>query len=349
MIESTDWSLAVSTAVFVLATALILVFGVQLTRVAAQVAEVSRMGQTLVGALLLGATTSLPEVVTSLTAAVDGHANLAVSNAVGSVAGQTAFLAVADIAYRRANLEHAAASAENLLLAAVLIVLLAIVMAGVTLPTIALWNIHPVSLLLLVAYVQGMRMVSRVHSRPMWLPRRTHETADHRARDKPPTSKDAQISLPVLWAQFALAAAFTAVGGWLLARAAVPISVHTGLSQTVVGGLFTGLSGSLPELVTAVAAVRMGALSLAVGDILGGNSFDVLIVGLSDFLFSAGPIYGAVEPQQSFLMALTILLNAILLMGMLFREKHGVANIGFESMLSLVFYVGGMLLLTLSG
>jgi cation:H+ antiporter len=345
MNASAGWSLPVSLGLFSLATVLILIFGVMMTRVAARLAERSGLGETLVGALLLGATTSLPEIATSLTAAVDGHADLAVSNAVGSVAGQTAFLALADMAYRRANLEHAAASAENLLLGAFLIVMLAIPILGLALPEAAVWGIHPASLLMLAAYVQGIRMVSRVHVQPMWIPRPTRETRDETQSATSPRPEP----LASLWFRFGVAAVATAAAGWLLARAAVPLSVHTGLSETLVGGVLTGLAGSLPELVTAVAAVRIGALSLAVGDILGGNCFDALIVAFTDLAYPGGSVYAAVGPHQDFLLALTVLLSAVLLMGMLYRERHGVGNIGLESVLLLVFYLGGIGLLVAVG
>jgi cation:H+ antiporter len=113
-----------SLALFSLAGALILVFGTMITRVAVQLAKVTGLGEAVMGALFLGARTSLPEIATSVTAAIVGHADLAMSNAIGSVAGQTAFLALADMAYRHANLEHAAASAENLMLAALLTAIL---------------------------------------------------------------------------------------------------------------------------------------------------------------------------------------------------------------------------------
>lgn len=95
-----------------------------ITRVAVELAKVTGLGEAVMGALFLGARTSLPEIATSVTAAIGGHADLAMSNAIGSVAGQTAFLALADMAYRHANLEHAAASAENLMLAALLTAIL---------------------------------------------------------------------------------------------------------------------------------------------------------------------------------------------------------------------------------
>jgi len=69
--------------------------------------------------------------------------------------------------YRRVNLEHAAASAENLMLAAFVQVMLAIPLLGLALPQAAIGGIHPVSLLMLAAYLKGMRMVSQTHRLPM--------------------------------------------------------------------------------------------------------------------------------------------------------------------------------------
>jgi len=337
---TTELSLAVSLLLFALAALLILVFGISMTRVAAQLAERTGLGEAVMGALFLGAFTSLPEIATSITAASSGHADLAISNAIGSVAGQTAFLALADITYRRANLEHAAASAENLMLAAFVLVMLTLPQLGFALPQVAMGGIHPVSILMAAAYVQGLRMVSQTHDKPMWLPRRTVET---RTAGTDQGKRGAATSL--LWLRFASFAAVTAIGGWLLAITAIPIMSHTGLSETLVGGLFTGLTGSLPELVTALAAVRMGALTLAVGDILGGNAFDALIVAFSDWAYLEGSIFAAASRDQGFLLALASLLTAILLMGLIYRERHGIANIGLESFLVLAFYVGAFAML----
>jgi cation:H+ antiporter len=339
-----ELSLPASLALFLLAGVLILVFGIRMTRVAAELAARTGLGEAVMGALFLGACTSLPEITTSTTAAAAGHADLAMSNAIGSVAGQTAFLALADMAYRHANLEHAAASAENLMLAAFVLVMLTLPQLGMALPGVELWGVHPVSVLMLAAYVQGMRMVSRAHNKPMWLPRHTAHT-----RTGGGAAAEGPGSVLALWLRFGLAGLVTAAGGWMLTIAAVPLARHTGLSETVVGGLLTGLTGSLPELVTALAAVRMGALTLAVGDVLGGNAFDALIVAISDWAYLDGSIFAAASREQGFLLALATLLTAILLMGLVYRERHGIANIGLESFLVLSFYLGGFGLLLAVG
>ncbi len=336
MSQAEPWSLGASVMLFVLAAVLITVFGVRMTRVAGRLAQRTGFGEAVMGALFVGASTSLAEIVTSSAAAVEGYPALAVSNALGSIAGQTAFLAVVDMGYRKANLEHAAASAENLMLGAFLLTLLAVLVLAAVMPAVELWAVHPASLALFVAYVYGIRLVSQTHKMPMWQPRRTRDTAAKDRTDAIPPGE----TLVGLWLRFALAAAFVAFAGWLLAHAAIGISARTGLSETAVGGLFTGLSSSLPEFVTALTAVRMGALTLAVGDVLGGNAFDTLIVAVADVLYRDGSVYAAVSEWELFLISLTMLMTGILLMGLLHRERHGIGNIGLESVLILALYIG---------
>ena len=107
----------------------------------------------------------------------------------------------------------------------------------------------------------------------------------------------------------------------LIEISGVAIAEQTAISESVVEGLFTAVSTSLPELVTSIAAVKQGALTLAVRDIIGGNSFDVLFIAVADFAYREGSIYHALTQSQSFIIALTILMTGILLLGLLRREK----------------------------
>ena len=338
-----SWPLWAVTTLFVAAAAVIALAGTRLTRLADRLADVTGLGEAIFGAVLLGGTTSLPGIVTSVTAAWNGHAELAFSNAVGGIAAQTAFLALADITYRRANLEHAAASVENLLQGALLVTLLALPLMATGGPEITLFAMHPMSGLLLVGYVFGLRLASQTRSQPAWLPRRTLET--QLDEGEPEAARRAEPSVPRLWLDFSAMAAIVMVAGYTVARAGIALSERTGLSETLVGSLFTAVATSLPELITVMAAVRQGALTLAVGDIIGGNSFDVLFLAFADVAYRPGSLYHAIGGPQVFMIALSQVMTGILLLGLLRREKTGIANIGFESFLVLVFYFGSLALL----
>lgn len=338
------WSLGVNAAVFLISALVIGVFGVRLVRVADNLAERTGLGGAIFGALFVGGSTSVSGLVTSVTAAAGGMEGLAISNAVGGIAGQTAMLAVADMAYRKANLEHASASVANLLQAPLLVALLTMPILAMAGPEIDIWAIHPISIASIALYIGGLYLVSKNQERPMWSPRLTVDTV--REGDREDESDHAE-SMAGLWARFVVFVAPIAIAGWVLARVAPPIGAETGLSETVVGGLFTALATSIPELVVAVAAVRRGAVSLAVGDIIGGNTFDTLFIAVSDIAYRSGSIYHVMDQSQLFLIALTMLMTSVLLMGLIGRETHGFANIGWESSLMLLLYVGGFALLLL--
>lgn len=329
-----------SLAVFGIAAIIIGILGTQLTQVADKIADASGWGEAIVGAIVLGGSTSLPGIITSVTAALHNHPQLAVSNAIGGIAAQTVFLAVADIFYRRANLEYAAASLTNLIQGTLLIILLAIVLIGTSIPDFSLVGIHPISLVLIAAYIFGIRLITSVKNNPMWGAKPIAEVNLAQS-----TQNSTSANLTKLWILFIILGLLTGLSGYFVATSAVAISTYSGLSETLVGSLFTAVATSLPELVTSIAAVRQGALNLAVANIIGGNSFDVLFVAFADIAYGGSSIYQQFATSQTFVVALAILMSGVLLLGLLRREKYGIGNIGFESVLILLLYFSGFSLI----
>jgi cation:H+ antiporter len=302
-----------SIGLFLAAAALVAFFGIRMTYLARELAARTGIGEALVGAVFIGATTSLSGIIASATAASYGEASLAVSNSLGGIAAQTLFLVLGDMLYRKANLEFAAASVENMMMSVQLMVLLCILLIAFTLPDAGLFGVHPASPLLIIAYLYTLKLLVDTHEKPMWLPRMSHGTVSE-AGPRPNA-------------------------GEIIAGAGTVIAERTGLSSGLVGGIFIAVTTSLPELVVAVTAIRMGALTLAVGDIIGGNAFDTLFVAVSDFFYREGPIYTDIASTEKIWLATAMLMNAVLLMGLMYRQRRGIANIGMESALILVIYV----------
>jgi cation:H+ antiporter len=188
-------------------------------------------------------------------------------------------------------------------------------------------------LLLPIVYVYGLPLTKRTREAPMWRPRGTPETRPHLPDADAPVA-----SLPRLALAFAGVCPLVATCGFAVASAGVAVTELTELSGTLVGGLVTSVVSSLPELVTVLAAVRVGALTLAVGDIIGGNTFDLLFVAVGDLAYRSGSLYTAIGDANVFPLELTLLLTGILAAGLIYREKTG---IGFEGIAILVVYVAG--------
>lgn len=318
--------------------ALVIAFvGTRLTHIADDLADRTGLGEAVAGAVLLGAATSLSGIVLSVTAAWKNQPELAMSNALGGIAAQTVFLAIADVVYRRANLEHAAASAANLAQSALLICLLAVLLVASFTPALSWGGIHPATIVLFLGYGFGLRVVREVYALPMWAPRHTHET-----RTDAPDEDAERASLWRLWLGFIVLAGLLGGSGYLLESVATRIGVATGLGATAVGVILTAICTSLPELVTSIAAVRRGALQLAVGGIIGGNAFDCLFAAAADVAYREGSIYHAIPSQTMLWMALSILMTGVLLLGLIRRQEKGVANIGFESVSLIALYALGI-------
>ncbi len=329
-----DLSTPILLGIFAAAALAIFIGGIRMTGMADRLADRTGLGEALVGGVLLGAATSLSGTIVSLTAAVDERTSLAFSNAVGGIAAQTAFLAVADLLHRKANLQHAAADLANVFQATVLMLLLSIPLMAWTTPEVAFLAVHPASLAIVAIYALGVFATRKVRQEPMWKPVDTSDTEP----DEPDEPEARDSSTVALAGRFFLLMLVMGTAGWAIARTAGVLTDRLELSASVVGAVGTAVVTSMPELVTTLAAVRRGALQLAMGGIIGGNTFDTLFLTLSDVGYREGSLYHAVGPPDIFWLVVGLIMTAIITMGQLYRQPHGPAGIGVESFAILGVY-----------
>ncbi|MGM0442997.1 MAG: sodium:calcium antiporter [Fibrobacterota bacterium] len=330
-------TLSAGILIFAAATLVIIFAGTALTEYADKLADKTGLGEALVGAVFLGGVTSIAGIITSVSAACTNHPQLAISNAIGGIAVQTVFLSIADISYRKINLEHASASMANIMQGVLLTGLLTLVILGIVSPEITLLNIHPVSYIIIITYLVGTKMIARAKDNPMWKAITTISTV----KDIPDEESVKNIQLHTLITGFILLSILVGSAGYAVGIAGITIAEKSFLSESFVGTLFTAVATSFPELIVSLAAVRKRALTLAVGNIIGGNSFDVLFAAFSDMAYQRGSIFHNITNEQTFMVAVTLLMTSILVMGLLFRQRKGIANIGWESALLLVLYILG--------
>ncbi|KQI69981.1 cation transporter [Loktanella sp. 3ANDIMAR09] len=324
--------------VFILAAAAVVVSSIKATGLADIIADRTRMGEALAGGLILGAATSLAGVVVSVDAAISGDASFAFSNSVGGIAAQTLFLALADIIHRKANLEHAAAEPANLFQAVMLIVLLSIPLCAMAGPDMAYFGVHPASILMFLAYLGGVKLTQTVSEQPMWRPVQTRDTRTDEPEDD--DEKDRSALRPALI--FLALVAVMGLGGYVISQVGGSLITRFGLASSLVGAVITAVVTSLPELVTTLTAVKRGALQLAVGGIIGGNTFDTLFLVASDVSYRDGSLFHAVSGTDLYWLATGLLMTAVLLGGLILRQRAGPGRIGIESVLLIAIYAAAL-------
>ncbi len=115
-------------------------------------------------------------------------------------------------------------------------------------------------------------------------------------------------SLPVLILVLAGSGGVLLAAGVRFTKIVDEIADRTGVGEASAGAVLLGATTSLPWLVM-LAAVWIGALTLAVADIIGGNTFDVLFVAAADVAYRGRSIYHAADQSAVFTTAMTVRLT----------------------------------------
>ena len=271
---------------FALAGALVFAVASRLAHNADLLADATGLGRLWIGSLLLAASTSLPEIVTDVGAAMFALPNIGVGDVFGSTLANMLLLAFLLIVYeRRRILEQAAI--DHALVGALAIVLAAL--AGLSLASGGLGRIYNIgvdTLAIALIYVLGMRIVFDLTQRP---------AAAARVESPEERKEDPRVLTRRALRAFLYAAAGLALTAPLLVLSAQAFAIETGLSNSFVGVTLVGFTTSFPEIAAAIAAVRLGAVDLAVGNIFGSNAFNMTVLLFMDIAYRGKPLLAAVE------------------------------------------------------
>ncbi|HEX6318694.1 MAG TPA: hypothetical protein VFZ84_07450 [Burkholderiales bacterium] len=330
--------LAGNLGIFAGAALVVWLAGTRIAGYADAIAQRTGIGRAILGVLLLGGVTSLPEMAVASTAALAGHPALSVNDVLGSAALNVVIIAVADAALGRDAITSVLASPAVLLQGVLGVAVLAMV-AGATMTLDApLLGASVWTWLLLLACVASISVVAKSRSSRAWQPAQ-------RPRRQPAAAPAAAGSLRGLAAQTVLAGALVLVAGFLLARTGEALAAQTGLGTSFVGVALLAASTSLPEVSTVLAAVRLRRYEMAVSDVFGTNLFNVAILFAVDLLYDGGPALAEAGRFAGFGALLAIVLTALYLAGMIERRDRTVLRMGYDSLGVLLAYGAGLLVL----
>ena len=323
---------------FAITAAIVVVAAIKLAEYGDVIAVRTKLGGLFVGTIFLAGATSLPELIASISSFQLGAPDLAAGNFLGSNMVNVVLLALVDLInyqvplLRRVALSHALTAA----LASVLMVIAAIfILADIDI-TIGWVGVE--SLALIGLYFGGIWLIQRENRGPVAA---TAATAVTPAPGFP--------SLKVGLAGFAVAAAVLVLVVPQLVASSTEIAVITGLGTGFVGTALLSVVTSLPELLAALAAMRIGAFDMAVGNLFGSSVFNMLALGMSDFFYTNGRFLGAIDPNFALVALLGLLLTNMALIGTLARVERKILFIEVDAIGIIVVYLLGMYLLFIKG
>jgi cation:H+ antiporter len=135
---------------------------------------------------------------------------------------------------------------------------------------------------------------------------------------------------------------------WLV-RSSNEIAEITGLGAGFIGTTLLATVTSLPETVAVVAAARIGAYDMAVGNLFGSNVFNMFALGVADLFYTPGRFLGAIDPAFALVAMLGLLLTNMALIGNIARVERRLTFVEADALLIMLLYFGGMLFLFLRG
>jgi cation:H+ antiporter len=315
---------------FVACVALIAIAGPVLTRYGDVIARMTGLSRSWIGLVLIATATSLPELFTGLSSVTFADApNIAVGDALGSCLFNLVMLVLLDELsrgepmYRRIDQGH-------ILTAGFGVILIGAVGAFMLLSQTALsYRIAHVSIftpLLVAVYFVAMR-AAFVYERRMRPP-------------PEPIKIEGAITLRMAILRYAAAATIIIFAGSWLPFIGQEIAVQMGWQTTFVGTLLIAGATSTPELVVTISALRIGAVDMAIGNLLGSNLFDMLVLAIDDLAYLKGPLLAAASPAHAITAFAAVVMSGIFVVAMLFKPETRLGGaLGWVSLSLLVVYI----------
>ncbi|WP_102223705.1 sodium:calcium antiporter [Acidimangrovimonas sediminis] len=310
--------------------AVIAIAGSVLVRHGEMLAQLTGLSRSWIGLILLATATSLPELFTGVSAVTLADVpNLAVGDALGSCVFNLLLLVLLDELsrsepmYRRVDQGHVLTAGFGVIMIGAVGALILLSREQLDL---RLFHISAYTPLIIVVYLVAMRAAFDYERRSRG------PVAQPRAEERP------TVRTAVL--RYLTAAVFVVAAGTWLPFIGRDIADAMGWRPTFVGTLLVAGATSLPELAVTISALRIGAVDMAIGNLLGSNLFDILIIALDDVAYAKGPLLSAVSPAHAITAFAAVIMSGIFIVAMLFKPKTRLrGTVGWVSLAMLVVYL----------
>jgi cation:H+ antiporter len=336
-----DYPLWLNAAIFLVAAALVWRAGTRLTYDLDAIAEKTGLGQAFVGMLLLGGITSLPEIANTMTSSWNGNPALAINNLLGSAAINILLLAVADAFIGREAVTSVVAAPATMMMSVLcMLVLVAVAMAIATSDVLVL-GVGLWSIILCGFCIGAFWLAAGYDKRAPW--ELKDEEADAEPKEGGADGADAPLRSLVIASAVAGAIIFAA--GYALAQTGDALAKQTGIGTGMVGFALIGLSTSMPELSSIIAALRIRRYEMAFGQVLGTNFVNLSLILLADVFFREGPVINEIGRFETISALLGAVLIGVFLIGLLERRNPTFMKMGWDSLAVMALFAGGLVLL----
>lgn len=317
---------------FIICVVIVLFSGSRLSKYGDMMADLLGWGKMFTGIILMASVTSMPELMIGISSMTIVDApDLAVGDILGSCAFNILIISIMDLFYNSKKPIITEAQSGHILTAAFGIIMLSIVAISILKPNVfgnIAW-IGGFSFLFLILYIVAIRSTF------------LYDKKQYNANEQ---EHSYHLTLRQVILRYAINALFVISAALALPIFGAPLAEASGLGQSFFGTLFIAATTSLPEIVVSIAAIRLGTINLAIGNVLGSNIFNIGILAFNDILYTKGPLFLFTNPDHIIPVIGTIIMTTIFILGIVYKSDKK-WKLSLDTAFILLVYVLMMLLL----
>lgn len=335
-------SLPLLIGIFVVAAAVVWIAGTKLSVAANEMAEKTGIGSAFIGILILGGITSIPEIVTTLTASLHNKPNLAASNLIGGISMQVTLLVVADLFVHKHAISSLSSGASIVFQGIGCILLLSFVILGILFPGFSIFSVGIGTLILFVIFLVILKFSYDLGDKRLW-----ERAAEEKLHNENQAEQESNQTVMQFFSsgnghKLLLSALIIVVAGYIVVTSVEVISEKTGLNTNIAGFVLIAITTSLPEISTVTSSVKIKKYEMVFANIFGTNLFDAALLFPADIAYRDGELFNELGEFAIAGSALGILITAIFLAGLLNIEKKKFFRVGWDSFLAIICYLAGL-------
>jgi cation:H+ antiporter len=309
-----------------------------------------KLGDAFGGMILLAISGSLPEIAITVSAALDHRLDIAAGNLLGGIAIQTGVLIICDyFVTEKKPLSYLVGSLVPVVEAALVVGVTALALLGALLPpTEVVFRMSPASIAIVVVWLFGMVVINRMRNAPKWeivmpgsRPGRPHRRVPH------PTIVHPYQTLATwkIVSIFLAGSVVTLIAGVALVQSGTVLADRFHIGGVIFGATVLSIASALPEISTGITAARLGDNQLVMGDIFGGNAFQVTLFLVADLIAGKAALASA-GAQNSWLAGLGIVVTMVYATSIIIRPEKNYFRIGVDSIIVAALLAIGIVGLT---
>lgn len=319
---------------FIFVSLALLFFGYKASKIGYLLSKITLFSETFIGMIFLAISTSTPELFASIgSAGIVQSSNLASGTVFGTLIINLMVITLIDIVRRESlffELDKQHIFTGILCIMILNFMVISIILQDLLKPVYMFSHVGLDSIFIFIICIISLRLLFKFE----------HKRRKNFFSDEGIPSHLKNLDRTKLWIKFSIYILLVAASGIGLAYISDRIVTSSQWwNYTYFGSVFLAISSSLPEIVVSISSSLVGSANMAVGNILGSNLVDMMIIPISDIFFVKGGIFSSISMAHIFTAVTAILLTSLIIIGLIYRSKKSIYRLSLTTIFMIFIFI----------